>query len=71
MAQVKTEPEGGTLTEQRGSVLRHRTGCPADPERVETYPVDRPENQGGGQAWVTRCKDCAAHLISDTRPEGY
>jgi hypothetical protein len=53
----------GTV-EQRGGELVHLEGCPADPLRVESYPVARPERAGGGVAYVTRCEDCAAHVIS-------
>jgi hypothetical protein len=42
--------------------LRHNPGCPEDPDRVESYPQNRPD---GSEVRVTRCTDCAAGVVVD------
>lgn len=43
----------------------HLRDCP-DPDRVESYLVRRPDNQGGGYMRVTRCQQCGGHVAVET-----
>jgi hypothetical protein len=40
----------------------HRHGCPAEPERTETYPAARGD---GSEVEVTRCIDCGGQSVRE------
>ncbi len=46
------------MTKTPTPTLTHRDGCPAEPNRIESYPVTAP---GGGEVTVCRCMTCGAH----------
>lgn len=46
--------------EVKSPEVDHLRGCPASPDRIESYPVISPT---GEHLTVTRCLECAGHTI--------
>jgi len=43
----------------------HAHGCPARPERIESFELDRPADQPApGKYLITRCADCGAQTAT-------
>lgn len=45
----------------------HKRGCPMAPDRIESYPMRRPQRQGGGLVTVVRCVECGNAQYLDER----
>jgi hypothetical protein len=57
--------ERETYTEPRLPDHVHAHGCPARPERIETFVLDRPADQPApGRYLITRCADCGAQTAT-------
>lgn len=55
MSDTTTKPKA-----QEAPEVDHLRGCPAPPDRVESYSVVNP---AGDTLLITRCLECAGHTI--------
>lgn len=49
---------------QEAPQVEHLRGCPAPPDRVESYTA---KNPAGEPLRITRCLECAGHTITPER----